>query len=722
MFNSKNIVSVHSPLAALAVAVLLVFSAGTALAADSLWNEALKAFDAGENAAALERLDEYLFENPDGKHVAEAHLLYGRILVFDGKCDKAEVHLKTVTRLFPDSPQAAEANEIFSECVKMAAAGKTPEEQPASEPEKTVKNETTANPAAVEPAAENGAAQDPSGEIEAFEKLFEKYRHSAASEKTANYSALLNFIDRMRLPALDAVQDEVDKSEFPYVHLLLRRALLNHHLGRDGKAWELLGKIMVDHSGHELYARASRLYERIRKSRMLETLKIGVLYPSSGKYQVYGKLVKQALELARADFEKAHDPEKPAVRFVERDSGGEADSAVRALDELYYDENVIAVIGPIMSEEAEACAYRAEELGLPMISLSRLEGLADIGPNIFRLMLTNSAQAAALVDYSWNVLGLRSFLIFHPQHPYGEELMRYFWEQVRLHGGEIRGVERYEHDATQFDYQARKLVGRYRPYFTAWTADCDSDSGIGCGRVMLRWPTDEKDEKHPIHPVLDFDAIFVPDYYRNIAMVAPALAAEDLEFETGHKDTYVRMRVRSQYEKWDIKAVQLLGSNGWDDPGLPAKAGEWVEGAIFPSNFYSGEDSSQVTKSFVSRYREKFGQDAGIIEANVYDAVGAARRVIESKSPQSRPAMRAALDELESYEGVTGVFGFDENGEVKREIVMLTVRNGKIIRAMPKKMTYEDWDAYEKEKAASAPKEDGNAARTAPAAETGAQQ
>jgi|GEM_PF-1417828 len=709
MPSNKTQISAPVLLVYMLSAVFFISIPFTAAAADDLWTEALKSFDAGENAAAMERLDEYLFENPDGRHVAEAHLLYGRILVFEGRCDKAEAHLKTVTRLYPDSPQAPEANDIFSECVK-EASGKNPPEPaaaPAPAPARAEEEKNNADKAADKAAAED---VDVSAQLDEFEELFKSYRRASASDKAASYAALLSYIDRVRLPALNEVQEEVDKSEFPYVHILFRRALLNHHFGHDGAAYEMLGRIIIDYPDHELNARASAMYERIKKSRMLETLKIGVLYPSSGKYQVYGKLVKQALELARADFEKAQDPNKPPVQFVERDSGGEAYTAVRALEELYFDENVIAVIGPIMSEEAEACAFRAEELGLPMISLSRLEGLVDIGPNIFRLMLTNSAQAAALVDYAWNVQGRRSFLILHPQHPYGEELMKYFWEEVRMRGGEIKGVEHYEDDATQFDYQARKLVGRYRAHFTAWTADCDSNTGEGCGRVMVRWPADG--DKYPIHPVLDFDAIFIPDYYRNIAMIAPALAAEDLEFDTGQKETYVRMRVRSQYEKWDIKAVQLLGSNGWDDPSLPEKVGEWVEGSIFPSSFYTGDEENKITQSFVSRYREKFNQDAGIIEANVYDAVGAARRVIESKAPQSRPAMRVALDDLDSYEGVTGNFNFSENGDVKREIVMLTVRNGKIIRAPETYMTYEEWEALDREKEKSEPKEGEAAGQT----------
>src|ERR1019366_2020614 len=106
-------------------------------------------------------------------------------------------------------------------------------------------------------------------------------------------------------------------------------------------------------------------------------------------------------------------------------------------------EGAIAIIGPIGLAEGPAAAVRAQQLGIPMISLSRAEGLTAIGPYIFRDMLTNSAQAHAVADYAMKKLGAHTFGVLQPDSNYGDELVRYFWDTLDANGGEVRAFERY---------------------------------------------------------------------------------------------------------------------------------------------------------------------------------------------------------------------------------------------------------------------------------------
>src|SRR5207249_1181166 len=113
-------------------------------------------------------------------------------------------------------------------------------------------------------------------------------------------------------------------------------------------------------------------------------------------------------------------------------------------------DGAVAVIGALFRVEAEAAAYKAQELGIPLLTLSAAEDLGDIGPFVFRNGLTNESQANAIVDYAMDVLGMKSFAILYPRHPYGETLLQLFWDRVEARHGEIRGVESYGANDTTF--------------------------------------------------------------------------------------------------------------------------------------------------------------------------------------------------------------------------------------------------------------------------------
>ena len=106
-------------------------------------------------------------------------------------------------------------------------------------------------------------------------------------------------------------------------------------------------------------------------------------------------------------------------------------------------------------------ALVAEELQVPLISLSRLPGVTGIGPYVFRNMVTNKQQAEALAEYAFTQLGAKRFAILHPNIGFGVELANDFWDAVERRGGTVQGIESYGHNQTTFATEVKKLVGRY---------------------------------------------------------------------------------------------------------------------------------------------------------------------------------------------------------------------------------------------------------------------
>ena len=73
----------------------------------------------------------------------------------------------------------------------------------------------------------------------------------------------------------------------------------------------------------------------------------------------------------------------------------------------------------------------------------------------------------------------------------------------------------------------------------------------------------------------DFEAIFIPDEWRRVSLVAPALAVEDIV--TNACDARDLERIRKTTGKKNLKTVMLLGTNAWSSGKGPSGLPELIE-------------------------------------------------------------------------------------------------------------------------------------------------
>jgi ABC-type branched-subunit amino acid transport system substrate-binding protein len=177
-----------------------------------------------------------------------------------------------------------------------------------------------------------------------------------------------------------------------------------------------------------------------------EDARVACLLPMSGPYAAYGKDSLNGIRLALGSR---------ASTLLVADEGGDPQQATAALEGLIADRRVIAVIGPLRSEVAEAIAPRAEKAGLPMILLSQRD-MAQ-GHYVVPLALTPSRQAARLVEYAIGTARLSRFGVIHPSDPYGSALAEAFTAEVTRKGGRIVGAIAYARDAREFAVEALAL-------------------------------------------------------------------------------------------------------------------------------------------------------------------------------------------------------------------------------------------------------------------------
>ncbi|MBW2094982.1 MAG: penicillin-binding protein activator [Deltaproteobacteria bacterium] len=385
--------------------------------------------------------------------------------------------------------------------------------------------------------------------------------------------------------------------------------------------------------------RGRELLERIEEGLSVKTGTFGCLLPLSGPFAPFGEEVLNGIQLGLGVFGSTGG-NGPRVEILIKDTEGNPEKASAAMETLVKQEHVIGVIGPLSSKASVAAARVAEKLGVPIITLTQREGITGEGKMVFRNFLVPSREIKKIISAAVDDLGLKRFAILYPENPYGRFFMNKFWDGVEEAGAAITAVESYKPDQTDFADQIKKMTGLYYP----------RPASLVKKLREMKTPYELETEIEPEEPqpIIDFDAVFIPDTYQRVIMIAPQLMY------------------------YDVTDVQLIGTSVWQSPKLIEMAGKYVQGAIFPSGFFKKQKDPEV-RAFVRSYEENFRTEPGILGATGYDTAGILKAVMNDFTIRTRNELRKALVAIQQYHGVTGNISFDPQGEVEKEPLILTI-------------------------------------------------
>ncbi len=501
-----------------------------------------------------------------------------------------------------------------------------------------------------------------------------------ASQQTEAKAALLQAIDgRLSSAELQVLYAKRGETlTFPFDYIAMRLALLSFHQ-QDFKACDeildaLSGSINQEHS---LYKRVQSLRAQRREVLRVQPNVLGVLYPKTGYGAGLGKLVRNAIELATSGLEGK-------VQVVFEDTGSQASTAVRALERLVKEHRVVAIFGPVLSDVSLPVAHRAQELGVPLFSISLVETLPDIGSYIFRNNLTRSQMGTAIARYAVKKLSISRFTAFYPDGESGRIQVGAFWREVERLGAKMVGVESYPADVKNFVDPAQRLVGRMhlglRPLWYKFSGQLrQAPSGFLRKRLY-------RNLVKQFPPVVDFDAIFIPDSIEYVSMIAPTLAQQDIEVKLHYP--YWEKQVEERYKALNkpLKFVQLLGTNGWNNEDIFTREPRHVVGGIFTVRYcpWAAKRGSLV-QNFVDNYRNKFPGEfdpknpkpPSYVSAYAYDTIQILLHVVEKFAPKTREAFRDQLLKIKDFAGVTGPMTIQSNGETIAPIQFLVAHRDK---------------------------------------------
>ncbi|HSP78017.1 MAG TPA: penicillin-binding protein activator [Myxococcaceae bacterium] len=618
---------------------------GTTASQEALYRAGVLFYDAGDYASARKAFNELLVENPLHPQAQEARRRLGRAAMEVGAYRDAYQLLYSLSeraegaereQLLGDAMRAAEKAGLFGPALRIAV--------------------------------------DQAGQAEGPEA-----RQAAAERVQQLVEGRVGFLDVAR------VADGLSPSNPAWPVLTFKLARIYYHLRDWTRLEETLNRFLQEAPTHAFAPQARELLARATRRVEVRTKTVGVLLPMSGRYKAVGEAVLRGMKLALDGSD---------VELIVKDTQGDEMLTGQAMEQLAFDEGAIAVLGPLLSDDSRRAALLAEELQVPLLTLTRQEDITAIGPYVFRNMLTNSAQAKAIADYAMQVKGFKSFALLYPNLAYGVDLSNAFWDHVVAQGGEVRGAEAYAHDQTTFTTEAKKLVGRYYledrlDYIESMREFREKSGSMDAFR---RRKAVEK-IRVQLEPVVDFEAIFIPDDWRRVSLVAPALAVEDIV--TNACDARDLERIRKTTGRKNLKTVMLLGTNTWSSgkgasglPELIERGGKFVTCSVYVDGFFV-DSERPATRRFVQEFRRAYRGDPGLLEAYGYDSARMVRQILEKQAPQSRGAFREALVGLKDFDGATGTTSFDEKRAATTPLFVLSVGSRGITELPPEKVALE---------------------------------
>ena len=120
----------------------------------------------------------------------------------------------------------------------------------------------------------------------------------------------------------------------------------------------------------------------------------------------------------------------------------------------------------------------------------------------------------------------------------------------------------------------------------------------------------------------------------------------------------------------------ILGSNRMYNHNFLQMAGNAAEGVIIPSIFHPEIDLPS-TIDFVDSFKARYGQIPDYAAEQGYDAVNILAQAIEAAKTTEPVKIAASMHSSSKWQGVTGPYSFDSNGNVKsRNIFFTEVKNG----------------------------------------------
>lgn len=178
---------------------------------------------------------------------------------------------------------------------------------------------------------------------------------------------------------------------------------------------------------------------------------IALLLPLTGQGSEFAGQVAAGARLA---FDRYGEMHENAPELVDFDTRGSSDRLEQLMETLASNQSCVAVLGPLTSSSTLLAAGTAREADLPLLTPTATSGDVDrIGDPVFRLVVSEGNQAAAVAEYAVREGGYTRFGIIYPYTAQATGEAEQFRTVVESLGGTVVASQGYQPGSTDFKDQ-----------------------------------------------------------------------------------------------------------------------------------------------------------------------------------------------------------------------------------------------------------------------------
>lgn len=392
------------------------------------------------------------------------------------------------------------------------------------------------------------------------------------------------------------------------------------------------------------------------KSFETDSRKIGIILPLTGKNSAISQRALAAIRLglkinSNSDFSLAL-----------YDTQGSPELAAKGVEKLLQDDHVIAILGGLGAKEASAIASRAEFFQVPFFTFSQKSDLTNEAKYTFRNSVTPAMQTSKLVEFATQKLGYKRFAILCPNDAYGIEFANQFWDHVLAYGGSIVAAQIYDPKDVDLSSYIQKMTGTYytenrlEEYKNKMDAVKQKKEKKKKNTIVVKKSRENEVKENILDPIVDFDAIFIPDNSKTMGQAIGFFKAAD------------------------VTQMTYLGTNLWNTEDLLRRANQTAGNSnnhfYFVDNLIT--DEQRQKSDFNSQFSATYNEQPSIIEVQTYESAKILRDLIFSGA-RDRYTLTNRLKELGHLSGAFTEIYMNNSNEIVRDLSVFSLENGSIL-------------------------------------------
>lgn len=351
---------------------------------------------------------------------------------------------------------------------------------------------------------------------------------------------------------------------------------------------------------------------------------IGWLGPQTGSVAQYGLAVQYGVDLYIEQLNAAGGINGKTVRVEYYDEEGDTSKAITGYNAL-VDAGVVAIIGDVTTAPCTAVVAESQNDNMPMITASATavsitynEETDTVYSNMFRSCFIDPFQGTTMANFASEILDAKTAAVLYDNgDTYSTGVYEYFVAQCAELGIEVVASESYASGSVDFSGQLTNIANA------------------------------------------DPDVLFLPVYYNDVALIAPAASAAGVD-------------------------ATMLGVDGWSSVLDVVTDPAQIEGAYYCSG-YSIADTSELVQTFLADFAAKYGENEipNMFSAQGYDAawilcdaIAAAEEAgVEYGSAEYSQAIIDAMAATDS-DYVTGHISYDDHNDPQKTAAILNIVSG----------------------------------------------